>query len=51
MTVLDLDGPIGFARVKRVEEGEVVRNGFTPDFGMELLRLGHEHPACLLQGH
>ena len=49
MTVLDLDGPIGLARLKRVEESEVIRNGFSPDLGMELLRLGHEHSTRLLQ--
>ena len=48
VTVLDLDGPIGLA----VEARRAGRNDPrwpSPDLRVELLRLGHEHSACLLQ--
>jgi hypothetical protein len=49
MTVLDLDRPISLARLERVEESEVIGDGFSPDLGMKLLRLGDEHSTCLFQ--
>lgn len=50
MPALDLERSIGVARGECVEEGEMIGDRPSPDLGVKLLGLGHEHPARLFEG-